>query len=441
MNMNNTRTAQVTLLVLLGSSPAFGAGFQINEHSARATGRGSSVVATVDDPSAIWHNPAGLAEIDSLEIMLGTNVVIPDNGYNGPGFPTTNPSFPEDPGDQTLDSSPTLVPYIFAAYPLSEKAVVGVGLYFPYGLGTFWEPDDNFIGRTQADETELRTFFTTPTVALKPVDWLNVAVGLQLVPATLRLSQALGTDDGNLAFPSPTGDPLDEGRFELGASAFGVGATAGIIVRPPFDPIRNLHFGFNYRSAVTLNFNDGDADFSIPSNVPSTIAAAFPDQTGSGSVTLPHTFSMGLGWKEGTFWALEAGVQVTLWQSFDELAVDFDNPATPDVAEPRDWNAVPLIRIGGEIFPIKPLAVRAGFVFDVTPQPDETVEPGLPDGTRFNFSVGLGYTFFKRFTLDVAYLGINLDDRTIPDDSVFPLEGEFEGGYINFISTALTVRI
>jgi long-chain fatty acid transport protein len=421
--------------VLCTTGPAWGAGFQINEQSARATGRASSVTATIDDPSAVWHNPAGLANIEGMEFMIGTSIILPDNDYEGPGFPSTNPNFPANASDQTLDSAPAFVPHAYAAYALSDKAVVGLGFYPTYGLGTFWQPDPGFVARTQADETELRTFFVTPAVALKPLPWLNVAVGLQLVPSTLRLEQAIGLDDGNLAFPGPSGDGSDDGEFELSATAFGVGATAGFQIKAT----ENLRFGFNYRSAVQLNF-EGDADFRLPDNVPPEIAAGFPDQGGTGSVTLPHSMLIGIGWEEEGSWVVETSVQITLWQSFEELALNFESDLTPDVVEPRDWNAVPLIRLGGEFMPIEPLALRAGIAYDFTPQPDRTVEPGLPDGNRLNLSAGVGYTL-GAFTLDVSYLGIILSSRDIPDDSEFPLVGSFGGGFINLFAASLRVRI
>ena len=64
-------------LVVASPGAVRGAGFQINEHSARATGMASSVVATVGDPSAIFHNPAGLTRIEGTEFQAGLNLIVP----------------------------------------------------------------------------------------------------------------------------------------------------------------------------------------------------------------------------------------------------------------------------------------------------------------------------------------------------------------------------
>ncbi|MEM1024685.1 MAG: outer membrane protein transport protein [Myxococcota bacterium] len=431
------------------ASPAQGAGFQINEQSARSTGRGNAVIATTNDPSAIWHNPAGLANVKGTAFEAGVTLIAPGNGYEGPGLVSTNPS--GDPVTGDLNSSPAFVPHVYGSYALSEMAVVGLGFYPSYGLGTEWEDGNRWVGRSQAEFTELRAFFFTPTVALKPVEWLNVAVGLQLVPATLVLEQTLGVTDGQ--DPSfgqillPAADPSElDGRFKLAASAFGVGATAGIQV----EATENLRLGFVYRSAVNLDF-DGEVDFTLPSNVPSTTAANFPDGSGSGSVTVPHTFGLGVGWVE-EHWTLEAATQLTLWDSFEELRINFDSGRpSAFTSEVREWNAVPMFRLGGEVR-FGDFAGRAGVVYDLSPIPDETVEPGLPDGDRFNIAAGAGYTF-GAFSVDLSYLAVILSSRDIPEEqaqpfnqvvegqTAFSFPGRFTGGVQHLVAASLRVRI
>jgi long-chain fatty acid transport protein len=453
MNFLRISTVAGAMALLFSfAESARGAGFQINEQSARSTGRGNAVIATTDDPSAIWHNPAGLANVKGTAFEAGVTLIRPDNNYEGPGLISTNPNFPNDPAEeQTLNSSPAFVPHVYGSYALSEMAVVGLGFYPSYGLGTEWQNATRWVGRTQAEFTELRTFFFTPTVALKPVEWLNVAVGLQLVPATLVLEQTLGVTDpddpgfGQVLLPASNPDELD-GRFKLAASAFGVGATAGVQVKAT----ENLRVGFVYRSAVNLDF-DGDVDFSLPSNVPSVTAQNFPDGPGNGSVTVPHTFGLGVGWATET-WTLEADTQLTLWDSFEELRINFDSGRPSDfTAEVRDWDVVPMFRLGGEVR-LGDFAGRLGLVYDLSPIPDETIEPGLPDGDRFNIAAGAGYTF-GAFSIDLSYLAVILSERNIPEEeaepfntieegrTAFSLPGRFTGGVQHLIAASLRVRI
>jgi long-chain fatty acid transport protein len=45
---------------------------------------GSAFVAIADDPSAILHNPAGLAQVKGTNIYSGVTAVIPSTEYKSP---------------------------------------------------------------------------------------------------------------------------------------------------------------------------------------------------------------------------------------------------------------------------------------------------------------------------------------------------------------------
>ena len=77
----------------------------------------------------------------------------------------------------------------------------------------------------------LRTFFFTPSIALKLADNVSIGVSVSLVPATVYLKNTLGaTDNLQPLFPSTMWG--SEGRIELSGSGFGVGANAGISRHP-----------------------------------------------------------------------------------------------------------------------------------------------------------------------------------------------------------------
>jgi len=68
--------------------------------------------------------------------------------------------------------------------------------------------------------------------------------------------------------------------------------------------------------------------------------------------------------------------------------------------------------------------LRAGFLYDQTPQPDETVDPILPDAIRWAVTGGFGYRS-GNFVLNVAYQYEPFQDRTSENRSVLvhPLSG------------------
>ena len=42
-----------------------------------ATARGNAFVATADNPSAIYYNPAGITQLDSHQVQAGVHVMFP----------------------------------------------------------------------------------------------------------------------------------------------------------------------------------------------------------------------------------------------------------------------------------------------------------------------------------------------------------------------------
>lgn len=433
------RGAALGLGVLFAGANAQAAGFQINEQSAINTGRASSVVATVKDPSAIWHNPAGLTNTEGTEFQVGLNLIRAHGKYTGNGIPSTNPSYP-DTVTEEVDYALKAVPNVYASRALSSKAYVGLGFYLPYGSGILWQNADSYVGRTVVQELELRTYFITPAIALKLSDMVSVAVGVSLVPASAYLKRTLGASDtGQVLFP--TSKYSKEGTVEISGSAFGVGANAGVQI----SLIDHLKIGLAFRSAIDLSFS-GDANFDLPTDAPAEIAANFPDGEGTLDITLPHTFLFGVGWEQGPL-TVELSSQLTLWNSYDELRLNFASGLpTPSSASPRNWKVVPLFRIGAQYILFDKLAARAGFGYDVSPVPDSTVDFTLPDNDRIYFTLGAGYDFgFMR--ADVGYMGLFLAKRELEQgvNVNFPIgaqePGTYEGGMAHVISVSLSTRI
>jgi long-chain fatty acid transport protein len=258
-------------------------------------------------------------------------------------------------------------------------------------------------------------------------------VGVSLVPATVYLKRALGAPDNNQVL-IPAGVYNSEGRIELSASAFGVGANAG--VQLSFD---RLKVGFAFRSAVDLAFT-GKVHFTLPSNLAAEVRRNFPDGDGDADITLPHSFAAGVGWVDGPL-SVEASTQLTLWQSFDQLRINFASglPAPASIS-PRNWKTSPMIRAGGQ-YQIGALTARAGLGYDFTPVPDSTIDPTLPDASRFYFTLGAGYDFGP-VRADVGYMGLILMGRSIADgqSANFP-GGTWNGTLVSLIALSVGARI
>ncbi|MCK6545261.1 outer membrane protein transport protein [Myxococcota bacterium] len=420
-------------VVVAAAGEARGAGFEVTTHGANGMSRANAVVATVKDASAVYYNVAGLTQVQGTEVQLGVTAIAPRGEYRGVGI--TGEVLPGSEVTQEADTPIVPVPNLYAAHALSSRAFVGLGFYAPYGLGVQWNAEDDqgkFVGRTAVQQISLRTYFITPSVALKLSDEISLGVGVSLVPATIYLKRTLGASNGQVLFPAASVE--DEGQIELAGSAFGVGATFGVQARL----IDHLRIGLQYRSAVELSFT-GDADFQLPANTPAEIAATFPDGPVDASATLPHSFNLGIGWEQGPLTA-EIGLQYSLWSSYDELRINFGRglPA-PSSASPRNWENVPLFKAGAQYSFTDEIAGRIGFGYDMSPAPDNTVEVGLPDADRLFFTIGAGYDF-GMFNADLGYMGLKTADRTVTESISFA-PGEYKGGFIHLLALTLGVNI
>jgi hypothetical protein len=101
-NIPNKRIAAV-LLLAIAVTLGFGfnkvgttaAPFLKIEYGARPVGMGGTFVALANDPSGIYYNPAGIAEIQNTQFMGGYTVWFADLKYNYATFilPTSRVNF------------------------------------------------------------------------------------------------------------------------------------------------------------------------------------------------------------------------------------------------------------------------------------------------------------------------------------------------------------
>jgi long-chain fatty acid transport protein len=67
------------LLALLLARPAAGVGIRLLNQGADAVARGNAFVATADDPSALFYNPAGITQLEGHHIQPGAYLIYLDN--------------------------------------------------------------------------------------------------------------------------------------------------------------------------------------------------------------------------------------------------------------------------------------------------------------------------------------------------------------------------
>jgi long-chain fatty acid transport protein len=141
--------------------------------------------------------------------------------------------------------------------------------------------------------------------------------------------------------------------------------------------------------------------------------------------SFPHIFGIGAAFNLSEQFTLTADIHYILWNVFDEIVVETDVPGMPMSLDfppiEQNFENSFLFRVGGQYKPNENLALRAGFLYDNTPQPVESMDPMLPDANRWALTLGFGYDTGK-FAIDLAYQYEPFQDRTSPNRDIYPAD-------------------
>ncbi|HSO34292.1 MAG TPA: outer membrane protein transport protein [Labilithrix sp.] len=393
-----TTAAALGTLVTLVTRDASAAGTALDIQSARGTGMASATTAMIDDSSAIFYNPAGLAQGKGLDAQVGMNLIAPSLSYTSPG------------GQKTSMPFSVVTPFqAYAAGGITDDLSIGLGVFTPYGLTVKWP--DQWAGRSQITQSSLSTFYFNPTVAYR-LGPLRIGAGFQLVRATLELKKDVNFGD-------------QFGDADLGGSAWGVGANVGV----QLEAIKQfLSFGVHYRSAVGLDFDNAKAHFS---NVPRALAGTLRDQAVPGSITQPDTLALGVASHPIKNLVIDVDAVWYGWNKFKSVQLHYPDDATGtlDSTQPKNWNNTVNVHVGAEGILADHWMLRGGVLIDPTPSPDNTLTPDIPDATRVNLALGGTYRTDSGIHVDVGYQLLIFTTKT----STAPqLPGDY-GGVVNIL--------
>ncbi|HYO55942.1 OmpP1/FadL family transporter [Archangium sp.] len=386
----------LTVMTLLAASASQAAGLAIDTQSGRATGMGSTGVASMKDASSIYYNAAGILGVNKLDVQLGASLILVDLGFT-----------PDATGVKQTQNPFSPPPNAYFVYKINEQLAAGVGVFTPFGANSKWPGD--FVGRQIARESRVATYDINPTLAYAPLKWLRLGVGFQAVYGTVDVRR-------QVVAPSPPFPAGISGEVALSGNTWGLGYNAG--VQADVVP-GQLTLGVHYRSRV-LMFLEGDSDFS---GFPDAAAASFQDQPIRLDVELPASLGLGVSVTPMEKLTLAADANWVRWSSIQQLLFEFQTTPTFNQPSIKQWEDRWNFRVGGEYKVTDALAVRAGFVYDPTPSPEETLAPDLPDADRLKISVGAGYAF-SAFRVDAGYQLVLLQEKR---SAFTPLPGTYGG--------------
>lgn len=379
--------SSIILLCFL-SSLALANGLNLNSLGTRALTMGGAFVGLADDFSAIYWNPAGIAQFDTKYFGFYGTDIIPANTYklvpNIPGI-----------GEFTLVDAETERRHYLSGlaayyYPVSENVVAGLGVYVPSGLGASWNGADfaNIANNNPSLEWRSKIGLVTiaPALAFKVSDKIYVGASLNINYGIFDVAMHAGQTEA----PFPVVDLL---QYEESMRGWGYGATLGILVKP----IDMLSLGATFRTSSTVKFS-GDATITGMSDLGTALDMDL-NQTSEleREVTWPMWLAGGVAFKPMENLTLTADAQWTQWSKIDFIKTDYTDTywkimmsQSGDDERPMHWNDALQIRFGAE-YRINTIAIRGGYYYDPSPAPDRTMNVLLPNYDFNVFTVGFGY--------------------------------------------------
>jgi long-chain fatty acid transport protein len=409
-------------LVALAAAPIHAAGFSIFEQGSKAMGMAGAFTAQADDPSLLFHNAGGLAFVTERQFSVGDTWIHGLKADFKGAAPFPGPNYSAE--QKKLSAFP---PHAYWVQPINNTWKFGFGIETPFGLTTEWEKPDQFAGRFLSTKAVLQVIDLNPTLGWQVTPNFGIGVGAIARFSKVELNR-------NVPFNNPfTLSVIDIGRLHLESNYNNAyGWNAGILHKVN----NSFSWGLSYRSKIKVKY-DGDArvnriltgnaqlDALLATRVP--FDKNLPVKT---EIEFPDEASLGLAFALSPNLLLETDFNWTGWSTFDVVPITFTGGtgnSLPNTEIPQHWDDANNYRVGLRWTTGPASQWRFGYVYDETPQPEEAINPLLPDANRNGVTIGYGHTGSIGF--DVAAMYLVFDERsrhrTFTDDE----GGDFFGTY------------
>jgi len=366
MNKMTLRTLPALLMIAF-SGAASASAFQLWEQSASGVGNayaGSAAVA--DNASMAFYNPAGLTQLTGFQFSAGVAGVGPSYKFRNDGG-----SSPIGGGNGSDAGSWAAVPNIHLAWQLSPDWSLGFGISSPFGLATDYK-DSNWIGRVQAQKSEIKTVNYNPSLGYRVNDKVSLGFGINYQTIDAELTSILGHLKGD-------------------DSAWGWNTGALFTLSPA------MRVGISYRSPIKY-----------------TLTGTLNSMPVKADVKLPDTFILSVWQQVSDRWEAMGDLSYTRWSSLKTLDVyrrDTGSllPGSEIFNYRNSWRLA-----WGAAYQVSDAAkVKFGIAYDRTPTTDAYRSPRVPDNNRVWLSLGGQWNTGKTGKIDLGYSYLYVKDPSI----------------------------
>lgn len=406
-------------LVALPAGPAAAGGLILHDRGARALGRGYALVAGVDDPSAVFYNPAALIDTQDNEVLADLTLTLLDADFTR-----------VDSGGRTLepvqaDPVPLPIPTLAYAHSFGLRDFrFGLGVSAPSSPLLRW-PADRYAAQRYGLISLEGTILVEPTLGIAwqtPLAGLSVGLSPGLVVGAFQARMALSACDGAICTQpeNPDYDALAE--INSGTLVRPV-ATLGVLYE-----VWKLRLGLS----VTTPYDLGQ-QATLRVRPPS--AAIFQDATVVGdtadfTLQMPWRIRAGIEGRPLRALRVELSAVLETWSQQEAINIVPQDVRLEGVEAVGDYEVGPItlprkmrdtvsVRLGGEFEAIANLlTVRAGVGYEPSAFRDRYRSVLTVDAGKWLLTLG-GSLQLGDLLLDAGYGLMRMSDATVSDTGVY----------------------
>lgn len=381
----------VSLSLLFPSGRAQAEGFAIMENSARGMGLAGGLIARGGDASTLAYNPAAMTMLDGTQFQA--NLAVSQFYW---GVDTRDNLTGKDTGNYHSAHQTWPIPAFYLTHQLNDKWWVGLASYTRFGLGVKYP--NNWPGGYNLQSVQLITSSFNPNIAYKINDHLSIAVGAEMMIASMQMRKNLGVYDKLQAGAGLYGDPGD-----VSINGHGVSFGGNIALHARINDQWSL--GLTYRAPMSLKVSGKTRyDNQIAQKYPAL--HTIQNSNLRGTLHLPDSIGFGVAYKPLENLSFEADAVYTLWSRFQDFNIHMKDPVNYDQNSARYWKNSWTLGLSAEYKPVDWMALRLGFMYETSPMNLGNADYMVPSNGRNYYTAGVGF-FYKNWTFDLAYMYIH----------------------------------
>jgi long-chain fatty acid transport protein len=366
---------------------------------------------------AVITNPAGMTGLASDEIIGGMQLLFPTVRFDS-DIATAGGS---DGGNA---GSTVAIPSLFAVKQLNDDWSFGFGITAPMGGGVDYGKD--FVGRYQAQVSELAVIGISPAVAYKVNDKLSLGAGVSILYTDMDLHIALKQPGPN----SSDGQARMEGLDDWGYQGY-LGAT--------YKATDKLTLGAIYRSEADVEL-EGDLNFrgvTVPplNQLTSQLNNAKVD------FTYPQMIKVGAKYQIADDLMLMADLDWEDWSEFGDTRIGLSGNGSAIQTFDRDWDDTWHVGLALAKKLSNSKVLTAGISYDSSPVSDSKRTADLAVDEQFRLSAAYGGEINEAFDFALGgtyvWLGEGKMDQVAQGER---FKGEFSTNHLIFLSATVKYK-